>query len=263
MLTFIKKKDRLPIGFITGGSLNNKIIYSDMDEKSKKRFVFDELLNDKLNKEITVEDGTLFPIPYLNADGEKQRQSIFICGQSGSGKSTWIARYVEYYKMLFPKNDVILFSKKEKDEALDHIKAIKRIPITPELMEEDIEPEDLKDSLVIFDDVDTIKDKKLQEFIHKLRDDLLETGRSENVYVLITGHTFMNWNKTKVTLSESSGVVVYPKRTSSETLKNFLRKYCGLDKDQIAKIEKLDSRAVYINKNYPKYVVSDHKIYLL
>lgn len=260
MLSFENQNgNNKPLAIINGGKLNNKIIYLDEDINNKKQYVSYELLNNKLNTEISIKDGKLFPLPELD-----KRECIFISGPAGSGKSTYVAEYIDYYKSIHSRNDIYLFSKINDDKAFKkYEKKIIKIPLDESLMSEPIESEDVKNSLVIFDDVDTITDKKLQEFIDKLRDDLLECGRHQNIYILNTGHNLLNWKKTKVVLNESTGVVFFPRSGAAHAIKGFLTKYCGLDREQVAKIFHLDSRWVYINKSYPLYVVSEHKIYLI
>ena len=258
MLSFEKSKTSKPIAIITGGKHDKRIIYLDENEKNKKKYGYIQELDDKLNSEIIIQDGIIFPLPELHT-----RSTVFVSGPAGSGKSTFVAEYVKNYKLIFPKNDVYLFSKVKNDPAFDHIKKMIKIPVDEKLMEDGVEAEDVKNSLCIFDDIDTLHDKKVQVFIDKVRDDLLEVGRHKNVYMLNTGHQLLNWKKTKIMLMESSGVTFFPKSGGAHAIKTFLSKYAGLDKAQIDKVFKINSRWVFINKQYPMYIVSEHKIYLI
>ena len=258
MLTFEKSKTAKPVAIVTGGRQDKRIIYLDENEKNKKKYSLITELDNKLNTEININDGSIFPLPDIDT-----RSTVFVSGPSGSGKSTFVSEYTQNFKLLFPKNDVYLFSKVKDDPAFRHIKKIIKIPVDEKLMSDGLEAEDVKNSLCIFDDIDTLADKKIQIFIDKVRDDLLEVGRHKNVYMLNTGHQLLNWKKTKIMLMESGGVVFFPKSGGAHAIKTFLSKYAGLDKQQIDKVFKINSRWVFINKQYPMYIVSEHKIYLI
>ena len=149
-----------------------------------------------------------------------------------------------------------------EDEVLDKFNPT-RIQINEELLENPIQPEELQNSLVIFDDIDTIPDKKLNEAVRSLRDDLLETGRSYNIYMCNTSHQLMNYKHTRTLLNESTAVTFFPKSGSSYHIKRFLKEYCGLEKKQIQKILELPSRWVTINKVYPCFILYEKGAFLL
>ena len=66
---------------------------------------------------------------------ESERTILYICGQSGSGKSYYTKNYVKQYHKAFPKKDIFLFSALESDTTLDTCKTIKRIKLSEELAE--------------------------------------------------------------------------------------------------------------------------------
>lgn len=229
-------------------------------EKLKKLYkLAKETLNHKLGKEFHLTDGVLQPIA---VEQEDQVQRILLAGAQGSGKSTWISKYIIMYKEAFPENPVYLFSRKDEDKALDDLD-ITRIMINEDLLEEPIELDELKDSLVIFDDIDTIGDKKLLTCVRKLRDDILETGRSSNIYTISTVHLMMNWKTTRGVLNESSDVILFPKYGSTFQIKRFLKEYQGFDVSQINKFIKLPSRWVMLHRIVPFYVMYESGCYFI
>lgn len=185
----------------------------------------------------------------------------YIFGKTGSGKSAFCVKYANKYQELFD-NPVYLISNVNKDEEIDKIKDLIRIPIE-DIKEDKITPESIHDSLIIFDDVDSISDKKISNMVEKLRDLLLTTGRHHNVYCLITSHLGANFNHTKVPINESAFVVIFPRGGNWVQLDRILKNYCGLDREEETKIKRLQSRWVMINKNYPSYVVYEKGCYLL
>src|SRR5271156_1104527 len=74
------------------------------------------------DRELTIKEGEIFIIANPEKD---QTDSFFIAGPRGCGKSRFCSQYIENYKESFPKNRVILFSKKEKDEPLDKFAPIR------------------------------------------------------------------------------------------------------------------------------------------
>ena len=69
-------------------------------------------------------------------------------------------------------------------------------------------------SITLFDDVDTIADKKIRAETLELRDDLLETGRHQRVTTIVATHQIFQGGKGKKTLSEATSVVLFPRAGS-------------------------------------------------
>ena len=93
----------------------------------------------------------------------KGREVIYITAPSGAGKSTWVSKYSRNYSRLFPDQKIVLFSRLEDDEVLDAIPSLVRIQLDEELVENPIDIHtELKDCLVILDDIDTVNDKKIR-----------------------------------------------------------------------------------------------------
>jgi hypothetical protein len=214
-----------------------------------------ETMNKKNKKEFILHDGQLVPHP-----NPQKTERLYICGPSDSGKSTYTSFFIKEYKKMFPKKRIIIFSDVGKDEVLDDLKPI-RVTINKELVTEPIEPEELKNSLVLFDDVDSISDKKISRAVLNLRNSMLKRGRHEGVTTICTAHIMANGNETKTILNECSAITIFPK--SGVNCDYVLKRYCNLNKDQIAKIYTLPSRWVTINKTYPMYVIYQTGAYLL
>jgi len=207
-------------------------------------------------KEIALNSGEI--VPYPNGD---TREVLYVAGASGSGKSTYTAKYIEQYKKVFPKNKVYVFSRLEEDPAFDNLKLV-RIKLNEELLVDPIKTDELSNSLVIFDDIATIPNEDIKNTIMKLRDDILETGRHNNIYVVNTEHLMMNYKYTRTLLNESSHVTFF-NGASKYHIVRFLKTYCGLDKKQIERILKLPSRWVTICRNYPQYILYSSGVYIL
>jgi len=242
-------EDGKPIAQIIGGKNNKKIVYiaDNSDKGFEKIKIFD---NSRL-------------IPVINIDG---REVNYIAGPSGSGKTTYAAQQIQVFKKLFPYNTVYVFSRLNEDKVLDKLRPI-RVLLDNSLIEDpiDIHKEFKEGDMILFDDCDTIQDKTLKEAISKLKNDILETGRHLNLYIIITSH-LINGNDRKDTrtiLNEAHTLTIFPKSGSAYGIRYVLEKYVGLSKKSIDKILKLPSRWVTIGKNYPQYVLYDKGVYLI
>lgn len=56
------------------------------------------------------------------SDPNKERSVIYITGQSGSGKSWWVAEWCKRYKQMYKNNNIYLLSSLEEDSSIDKIK---------------------------------------------------------------------------------------------------------------------------------------------
>jgi len=204
-------------------------------------------------------DDTLQLIP----NPESERAILYITGASGSGKSWFCREYVLEFKRLYPKREVYLFSTISEDSSIDRIKGLKRILLTPALIEETLTAEDFKESLVIFDDTDCITDKKLKLKVQGILNSILETGRHFKVTCLYTSHLPCAGNETKRILNESHAITFFPHSLGGRGLKYLLESYLGLDKKQIARIKQLPSRWVTVMKTYPQVVLSEKEAFLV
>jgi hypothetical protein len=218
-----------------------------------------DIVDEARGKEYHIHDGTLTQVPNTNLE----RESLYIAGPSGSGKSTYLNNYVKEYKRVFPRRGVYIFSRVQDDKTLEDNDDINQVIIDEELLEDPIEKEDLRRSAVIFDDVDTIQEKPLIDYVTHLRSDILETGRHDKITLLCTSHLLMDYKKTRTLLNEASSVTFFPRSGSTYHIQRFLKIYCGLNNRQIDRILNLPSRWVTINKTAPMWVLYSQGCYLL
>ena len=197
---------------------------------------------------------------------DRERDILYITGQSGSGKSWFAKNYINEYKKVHPKNEVYLFSSIAEDESIDSIKGLKRVDINdPDFIEEDIELDEFKNSLVIMDDTDCIRNKKIKLKIDGILNMILETGRHANISVIFTSHLACAGNDTKRILNEAHSITTFPKSMGNKTLKYLLDSYFGLDQNQIKKVKKMKGggRHVTILKSFPMVVLNEKHAYKL
>jgi hypothetical protein len=246
--------DGVPIAMLmnTEGKLGKLI---SLDEKTNSKSSF---------KDYKIENDNVFLQPVGNP--KKERDIIYCTGKSGSGKSYWVCNWINnYYKKVYPKRPVYLFSALSEDPTIDKIKGLKRIKLDDEFLNDDeITVEDFKKCATIFDDTDTIKSKPIRNKVNHLLNEILETGRHTQTTAIITKHLACKGNETKLILSESHQFVFFPNGLGGRALKYLLENYMSLDKRQIAKIKKLKGRWVNINQSIvPNVVISEKEIYVL
>ena len=237
---------------VEGGSLNNKTISVSTKEED------DENITKKFNNLKLTGTAKFQQIP----DVETERQIGFITGASGSGKSTYIKKYVHQYKKAFKKNPVYLFSALKEDESLDEVKP-SRIKIDDELVNNPIDIEDFKDSMVIFDDIDVIRDKRQREAVYDILNQVLEVGRHHNISCWCANHMPTAGKDTRRILNEAHFIVYFPHAGSAKQLNYLLMEYIGMDKKEIKKVKSMKTRWCCIFKNYPQIAMTEKEIFLL
>jgi hypothetical protein len=213
-------------------------------------------------EEIILDSNETFqPMP----NASKERDVLYIFGQSGSGKSYYVYLYGMNYKKLYPKNSIYVFSTLDSDkEGLDKIKGIKIIKLDKEFIDDELIPMDeFKNSLVIFDDVDNIADKALKKRVWSYMNSMLQTGRHFKISMAITFHVSAGGADTKMIINEATHITYFPATVGGRNIKYMLDSYLGLDKKQIDKVKKLNSRWITVVKSYPKVILSEKDCFVL
>tara|TARA_R110002050_G_scaffold11608_3_gene39016 strand:- start:4271 stop:5203 length:933 start_codon:yes stop_codon:yes gene_type:complete len=209
-----------------------------------------QLIEHKLKTELDFTDKNtkLFPLP------QKYSERIYVAAPSGSGKSTFIGMYLKQIRIKYPKRKIFIFSRVEKDEPLDRFKNLERVDLY-NFVEKLPQVEDFKNGILIFDDIDTILDKKLVHFLRKFRDDVLEVGRHFKITCISTSHLITNFFATRTLINEAQAVVLFTKGGAFGQIKSFLDRYLGFDKELIMFLKEVPSRWLYIHKEYPQYII--------
>lgn len=204
----------------------------------------------KLNKEIVLIDGDICPIP-----NPFHPMFLYVAGPNGAGKSTVIGKWCKQYHKLFPDHDIWLFARDDEDDPAFETLPLKQVEINDDLLDNPIEPKELTKSMVIFDDTSTIRDRKLNEAIELLKNDLLEVGRKKKTYICVSNHLLNDNRKTKTILNECHVLCFFPGSGNFYSINYCLQRYFGFSRATINKIMKLPSRWVMVVKSYPQYVL--------
>jgi hypothetical protein len=232
----------------TGNPPKNKI----MNE------IYKDIMTKKSFETINVPDGGV----KTTFDKDEDRKVIYIAGMSGCGKSSYVSECIANYHKIFPKNRVLFFSNKPKDPVIDKYEYVIRIKLDEDLVNDPFELDDLRNSLVIYDDIEYIKNKGINEELDRLRDLILQQGRSYKISFCYISHLLNNNRQTRIILNECHQSVLFPTMTTTYSLKYLLEKYFGMNKNDITKLKTLPSRAVVVNK-MPPCVIHDGGVYMI
>jgi Cdc6-like AAA superfamily ATPase len=223
---------------------------------------------DNKTKEILINDDdenlevTFFP---FHEETEEQNVRLMVCGKSGSGKSTTVGRILDQLAMSNPR-PIVIFSFVTQDKELDR-NHCDISPVRVDLSDEDavanLTVEMFNGTVCVFDDVERSPKKKLVKFLLALRDSMFEYGRHHQISIISISHDVLLGNANKCIKSESKGVYLFPLWTQKHQTTEFLSKYVGLDKEQIALIMNTTSRWVYISMTAPTYFIDEKRVMLL
>lgn len=194
-------------------------------------------------------------------NNESKRNILYICGASGSGKSYYATQYLKEYKKCF-KNPIYFFSSIQNDFGKG-ITNLKKVKLDENFIKTEISMEDLKDSCLIYDDVDVIRNKFLRNKLDNIADKVMQVGRHYNVSLIYTNHLPYDGKNTKMILNECHSITFFPNTLGGKARKYLLENYLGLDNYEIKKMRKLPSRWITIIKGNPMVALYEKGAILL
>ena len=190
-----------PFCKIIGGKYTNQAISVSDKGEGEDMFKYLGIANDAKFQ--------LIPNP------KTEREILYITGPFGSGKSRFVRKYLEQYKKTFKNRPIYLFSSLPDDENLDDIEP-KRVGLDESIYMGPIPIKEFSDSVVIFDDVDVISDKRIRDGVYSLLNQVLEVCRHFSITCLMTTQLPSNRNDTRRILNECHTFVHVPRPSSSK-----------------------------------------------
>lgn len=203
------------------------------------------------------------------------RLTAFIPGNPGAGKS-YLAN--ELIELLPEDSDVLLFTAlDEEDGNFSHLKGrLYKVRMDPDNLRRITLTSIRKASkrpILLFDDIDKIRDKEVEKLTYAILEDALANGRGHkkhdgegDVHVIVTSHALNDYKKTKYTLENSDYVAIFPQSTTYAQMKRLFEKI-GLPKDMCDEVMHLgksgEVRRVIIRKVTPMYIIAGDNITLL
>lgn len=234
-----------------------KIPKEDMSEELKEQLEdADKYIDNILKTQIFFNDKStkLFPLP------QKFSERIYVPAPSGSGKSTFIGEYLGYLRDMpkGKKRTIYIFSRVLEDKPLDKHKNVVRVPLEEEYFKSHpLNIDDFKNSIIVFDDIDTLMNKNVVKYVRQFRDDVLETGRHFDITIISTSHLIANFLATRTLINEANAIVLFPRGSSFSAVANFLDRYMGFSRKQINYVKSLPTRWIWFWKEYPKYAIHE------
>lgn len=204
--------------------------------------------------------------PYV---GDGERLTIFIAGNPGAGKS-YLAK--ELIERMPDDVEILLFTAlEENDGNFDGLgKRVHKVKMVPENLKR-MSLKSIRDAskgrpiLLLFDDVDKIRNKVVERGCFEILEDALANGRGHkhhdgegDIHVIATSHALNDYRKTKYTLENSDYVAIFPQSTTYSQLKRLCDKL-GVDKEMCDFIKGIgkrgEARSVIIRKTTPMYIM--------
>lgn len=216
-----------------------------------------------------------------NVKGEKLKcNHHFLSGCSECGKTTKATSIAYCYRYQFPKAPIILISPVNDNEKLLKLKPkIKHLGVDAEMghynfvdPETKVQKQWLKNSLVIFDDLESLDEdpmlKDVRSGVRSLLIALLNTGRHQGTSVIVIRHKVCDHKNTEAALREAAWLHFFPGGVDRD-IDYALRNYVGFSTQQVKDFLKLGgigvgkSRCVSVYKQRPISVVSDRVAYIV
>jgi hypothetical protein len=199
----------------------------------------------------------MIPIPRIVKDNELKRENIYISAPEEAGKSTWASNYIAKYLMMYPKAKFFIFSGVDKDKPLDDLKPI-RVKLDQKIVDKPFNVDEFPmRSVILFDDINGLSDKKIQKELQALRDRLLEKGRHRCLFILSLNHNPTAGKETKASLMEASSIVLFPKGGDIYHIDKVLKTYLGYKPQIIKDILNLNTRWIQCHKRYPQFILHE------
>ena len=249
-MTFNLEKIGRPLATFLKGDNKGKIISVSTSPEEEKKI--EKPYKMIISKEL------LQQIPNPNTE----REVLYITGTAGCGKSTYIKNYTLQWKKKHKNGEVYIISDLDEDTSLDEIKA-QRIVLDKRMYEDPLTYKDFPDSLVIFDDIDSIGDKKIKDAVYILLNQIIKLGRHENTTILISNHLPTEGNITVGIINGSNSVTYFPYFGTGRRIKTLLKDNIELSDKDIKKIKKTKSRWATIFIMAPRVVLTEHNSFLL
>ena len=252
---------------------NQQPVIETSSRTLKKAYLeIEKLMHEKLKKclEFSPTD-KIFLKPIYDTSANRKNQILTMFGSSGCGKS-WkvndcLVRNPAVLANLVPM--IYIFSSVDNDPSYQGLRELygeKFVHKYPR----DLEPSDLnvkmydKKSVLIFDDVNSIGDKRIRQSVINFRNNLLEIARHRSLVVISTEHLFHNRVHTQKLRNSSAYMCLYP-RNSKKALDDILENNMNLNRHQRTNLLKQlirEGRAQFVHMDNPPYIINTKRCQL-
>ena len=255
--TYIKEDSIAPIAVIVSKSQNKpqtrKYIYYT---ETESEHTFRELRLSAEQKKTS----EIIPIWFKT---KNQRTCVNISAKSGAGKSVLLAKMLKEFLKLYGKEyqqNWLFTTASETDPAF---KGLKLPRVDLEFAMDHARLEDVKDSVVVYDDAAHSGSKELDEWLFRYMLQILEKSRKLNACFVSVNHDTRAGNATKLLNLECDAYVCFNQTNLNATVK-LLKNYLDFDKQQIDMVKKVNNGRftyLYISKLVPYLISQDRLIF--
>ncbi|MBO4531769.1 MAG: AAA family ATPase [Paludibacteraceae bacterium] len=203
------------------------------------------------------------------------RLSAFLAGNPGAGKSYLAKQLISLFP---PEYEVVLFTALEEDDGnFSNLgRQLYKIRMEPEVLKNislSVIRQRCPYPILLFDDIDKIRDKNVEKLTLAILEDALANGRGHkkhdgqgDVHVIVTSHALNDYRKTKYTLENSDYVALFPGSTTYRQLQTMFSKL-GLS-DELCKemyegSKRGHFRYIIIHKVAPMFIIAGSEIILI
>lgn len=215
---------------------------------------------------------TIFPIiddPRNNSTASGL--CLWAVGPPGSGKSYFINSICQTYIKQY-RGDIILFTIHDSDvsyNTLDSYNKFYKIKVDAQLLNEPLDINSFRGTLLIFDDVFTGNpklNKIMQEFMLSIIKNYRgrEVGGNDTIHCIFATQECTSGDKFNIQLArQCKEIVIFPTKSNNNLYSRLLTSYLNLSNNIIDKIYSLNTRWVYIHRYAPQYLIYPNGIFLL
>jgi hypothetical protein len=196
---------------------------------------------------------------------ENHVDNIFITGPAGCGKSSFVGDYCKNFIEMFnpdPQFITVISADDFEDPAYKfphrHIKVDDEFGADPPTLDEFTSPD--KRSIVVFDDVEGISDKKRLRAVEGVIESCLTMGRKRGINTLFISHRAANAKQTRMILTELNMCVWFPQVGSSRNLSYMLKNYLNISEGLRDALKSPGwGRWVALKNNVPNMLISEKR----
>lgn len=195
-----------------------------------------------------------------------KRSTMMVGAPSNAGKSVFVGNWIRNWQEnhLDEENQVYIFCKAAEDPAfndIDHVEVVVNLDKLEELQL--LQLADFSNCLLVFDDLDMLTDKVLSNWVTNFAAEAYTAGRKMEISVVYVTHLFQCHAKTRVPLSESEILVMFP-GLGDRGIEKVLTEYAQMKKPKVDKVLSLtNSRWAALYRSVkPRYLVHEKGFYI-
>jgi len=245
------------MALILSKSKNDKLKNAVLIADTEKQFIYLDKDENTKNTALSIDVEKAMPVLDIK---EIKCFRVLISGSSGSGKTYMAEALLEQIK----SKNVYLFSSIDDGDYKSF--NVKRIDLNNIIEKSKIDIHKIfemieDNAILIFDDIISFG-KKLSKVYIELRLIALQKGRHRNISVIIVEQQALTGNQSREVLLNCNYFILFPKN-NFRSFNSIATNYLGLQKKTIQQLSDLNTRYLFISKNYPAYYVSSNKIGIL